>query len=224
MAFDALAKKARDEPKLMHKRVERPQQDQRLPPAINVIALATFAASLSARALDPVLPHVADDFGVSIATAAASPPCFAFTFAIVQPAIGAAADLFGKARLMIFCLVLLGIANILGALATSFPLLFVTRILAGIASGGVFPVALGLTSDLVGADKRQVAIGRTLAGSMSGNLLGATFSGLIGDFLGWRGVLAILGALVACGGSIAVAAGFRGAALTQPPRTQFAAC
>jgi predicted MFS family arabinose efflux permease len=43
-------------------------QDQRLPPALNIIALATFAASLSARALDPVLPHVADDFGVSITT------------------------------------------------------------------------------------------------------------------------------------------------------------
>jgi hypothetical protein len=29
--------------------------------ALNIIALATFAASLSARALDPVLPLVADD-------------------------------------------------------------------------------------------------------------------------------------------------------------------
>ena len=78
---------------------------------------------------------------------------FAFTFAIVQPVLGAAADLFGKARLMIVCLVLLGLANILGALATSFPLLFATRILAGIGSGGVFPIALGLTSDLVGSGK-----------------------------------------------------------------------
>ena len=139
--------------------------DQRMPPAINIIALATFAASLSARALDPVLPHVADEFGVSIATAASFSSVFAFTFAIVQPALGAAADLFGKARLMIVCLVLLGLANILGALSTSFPLLFATRILAGVGSGGVFPVALGLTSDLVGPEKRQVAIGRTLAGS-----------------------------------------------------------
>jgi len=41
-----------------------------MPPALNIIALATFAASLSARALDPVLPHVAGEFGVSIATVA----------------------------------------------------------------------------------------------------------------------------------------------------------
>src|SRR5437764_8435424 len=181
--------------------------DQRLPPVLNIIALTTFAANLSVRALDPVLPHVADEFAVSIATSASFAAVFAFTFAIVQPLVGAAADLFGKARLMIFCLALLGLANLLGAISTSFPLLFATRILAGIGSGGVFPVSLGLTSDLVGAEKRQVAIGRTLAGSMTGNLLGASASGLIGDFLGWRGVHAVLGALVIAA-SLAVVAWF----------------
>jgi predicted MFS family arabinose efflux permease len=180
---------------------------ERMPRAINIIAIATFAASLSARALDPVLPHVAGEFGVTIARAASFAAVFAFTFAVVQPVLGAAADLFGKARLMIVCLVLLGLANILGAIATSFPLLFATRILAGIGSGGVFPVALSLTSDLVGAEKRQVAIG----------LLGASFSGVVGDFLGWRGVLAILGLLVIAA-SVAVTAGFRGAAIVRAPK------
>src|SRR3954454_543560 len=94
--------------------------DQRLPPALNIIALTTFAASLSGRALDPVLPHVADEFGVSIASAAGFSAVFAFTFAVVQPALGAAADIFGKARLMTVCLVLLGIANILSALSSSY--------------------------------------------------------------------------------------------------------
>jgi predicted MFS family arabinose efflux permease len=188
----------------------------RMPPVLNIIALATFAASLSARALDPVLPHVASDFAVSIATAAGFASVFAFTFAIIQPLLGAAADLFGKARLVIVCLVLLGIANVLGALSSSFPMLFATRILAGIGAGGVFPISLGLASDLVGPEKRQIAIGRTLAGSMTGNLLGASLSGLVGDFLGWRGVLAVLGSLAVVA-SIAVALGFRGGALTRVP-------
>jgi len=187
-----------------------------LPPVLNVIALASFAASLSTRALDPVLPHVASDFGVSIAAAAGFASVYAFTFAIVQPVLGAAADLFGKARLMIVCLVLLGLANILGAASSSFSLLFASRVLAGIGAGGVFPIALGLTSDLVAPNARQVAIGRTLAGSMTGNLLGASLSGLIGDFLGWRGVLAVLG-LLAVVASVAVAIGFRGGALTRAP-------
>jgi predicted MFS family arabinose efflux permease len=187
-----------------------------MPPALNIIALTTFAGNLSTRALDPVLPHVASDFGVSIAAAAGFASVFAFTFAIIQPLLGGAADLFGKARLMTLCLVLLGVANILGALSSSFSLLFASRILAGISAGGVFPIALGLTSDLVAPEKRQIAIGRTLAGSMTGNLLGASLSGLIGDFLGWRGVLAVLGTL-AIVASVAVAVGLRGGALARAP-------
>ena len=196
--------------------------DHGLPPALYVISGASFAAALSARALDPVLPHIAEDFNVSIATAAGFVAVFAFTFSIIQPLIGAAADLFGKTRLMIGSLAVLGLASILGAQSTSFSVLFATRILAGIGSGGVFPIALSLTSDLVGSDKRQIAIGRTLAGAMSGNLLGASASGLIGDFIGWRGVLAVLGVLVIAA-SIAVAAGFRGAKIKHPPKTSLSA-
>src|SRR6478752_3491394 len=214
-------RRAREEPALMQPGEARPH-DHGLPTALYVISGASFAAALSARALDPVLPHVAEDFGVSIATAAGFAAVFAFTFSIIQPIVGAAADLFGKTRLMIGCLALLGLANILGALSSSFSVLFATRILAGIGSGGVFPVALSLTSDLVGPEKRQIAIGRTLMGSMTGNLLGASVSGLIGDFLGWRGVLAVLGLLVIVA-SVAVTMGFRGAALTQAPKTNFAA-
>lgn len=202
----------------MHEPVARPRSDQKFPPAINIIALASFSAALSTRALDPVLPHVAEEFSISITTAASIAAGYALIYALIQPIVGAAADLFGKARLMTLCLALLGVACILGALSTSFSGLFASRMLAGIASGGVFPVALGLTADLVAPAKRQVAIGRTLAGSMTGNLLGATASGIIGDLVGWRGVLVIIGALGLIA-AVAVAAGFRGAALTAPPKS-----
>ena len=116
---------------------------QGMPPALNIIALATFAASLSARALDPVLPHVADDFGVSIATAAGFASVFAFTFAIVQPVLGAAADLFGKARLMVVCLVLLGLASILGAAVAPFIATWLTTSY-GVAYVGVYLIVMAI--------------------------------------------------------------------------------
>jgi predicted MFS family arabinose efflux permease len=207
----------------MHQLSGRPSSTEpKFPPAINIIALAGFSAALSTRALDPVLPHVAEEFAISITTAASIAAGYALIYALVQPLTGAAADLFGKPRLMTLCLALLGMACILGALATSFSALFATRILAGIASGGVFPIALGLTADLVAPAKRQVAIGRTLAGSMTGNLLGATASGIIGDLIGWRGVLVILGVLGLIAAA-AVAAGFRGAALAAPPKSDLKA-
>jgi predicted MFS family arabinose efflux permease len=178
-----------------------------MPPILNVIAMATFAASLSARALDPLLPHIADEFSVSIATAAGLSAGFAFTFAMMQPVLGAAADMFGKARLMLVCLVLLGLSNLLGAIATSYSLLFAARVLAGIAAGGIFPTAMGLVSDVVASDKRQLGLSRTLAGAMTGNLLGASLSGVVGDLVGWRGVLTGLGVTMLAA-SAAVGLGF----------------
>ncbi|MEH2508819.1 putative MFS family arabinose efflux permease [Nitrobacteraceae bacterium AZCC 1564] len=184
-------------------------------PILNVIAATTFAAALSSRSMEPVLPMVANDLGVTIATAASLSAAVALTFAIVQPILGAAADMFGKPRLMIACLATLGAANIIGALATSFEMLFLSRILCGIAAGGTFPIAMGLTSDLVPTAHRQIALSRVLAGAMTGNLLGSSAAGVIGDFLGWRGVLTVLGLLVIVA-SIAVWIGFRRGGVSSP--------
>ena len=186
---------------------------QSMMPVLYLIATASFAANLSVRAIDPVLPHIADDLAVSIAEAAGLSAALAFTFAIVQPIVGAVADLIGKARVMITCLGLLGIGSILGAFADSFPLLLATRVLCGIGAGGVFPVTLSLTSDLVPIAARQIAISRVLAGAMIGNILGSTLGGVVGDLLGWRGVLMLLGVLTTAA-SIAVGIGLRGGPAT----------
>ena len=68
----------------MHQPVARSASDQTFPPAINIIALAGFSAALSTRALDPVLPHVADDFAISITTAASIAAGYALIYALVQ--------------------------------------------------------------------------------------------------------------------------------------------
>src|SRR5690606_2344199 len=92
--------------------------------------------------------------------------------------------------------------------STSFEVLLVTRVLAGIGGGGIFPITLGLVGDLFPLRERQVAMGRVLAGAMTGNLLGASFSGIVGDYVGWRGVLLLIGLLVIAA-SAAVGWGFR---------------
>jgi MFS transporter, DHA1 family, inner membrane transport protein len=173
-----------------------------------IIAMSTFAGALSARAMDPVLPQVATDLAVTIQLAATVASAFAVTFALVQPVLGVVADVFGKAKLIFICLILLGASNIAGAFSTSFDMLLVTRALSGVGGGGVMPVTLGLVGDLFPIRERQVALSRILAGAMAGNLLGASLSGLIGDIVGWRGVLIAIGVLVLAA-SVAVGWGFR---------------
>jgi predicted MFS family arabinose efflux permease len=147
---------------------------------------------LFTRAVDPVIPMIAADLAVDVPTAALLTTAFAFPYALVQPALGIVADFFGKIRLMKLSLLVVALPALVCAVTTSFPLLVTMRIAAGLMAGGVFPVAMALTADLVPVD-RQVAIGRLLAVALTGNLLGSSIAGVIGDSLGWRAVFGILG-------------------------------
>jgi predicted MFS family arabinose efflux permease len=160
---------------------------------INIVCFLVFASALTVRAVDPVVPQIAADFAISSTTAAMLAAGFA-AYGFVQPVLGPVADAVGKARVMLACLLLLALSSFLSAVVTSFPLLFVLRVLAGAACGGSFPVGMALISDLVPLSQRQIMIGRLLTASISGNLLGAAAAGAIADAIHWRGVFVILGA------------------------------
>ena len=176
-----------------------------------------FAQTLFTRAVEPVIPQIAADLLVDVSTAALLSTAFAFPYALVQPALGTIGDFFGKTRLMNVCLVIVVLSALACAVATSFPFLVAMRVVAGIVAGGVFPIAMALVGDLVPINQRQVAIGRLLAVGLTGNLVGASFAGVIGDVLGWRGVFAILGLF---GLIVAIMAffAFRSVVPAPPPR------
>ncbi len=111
----------------------------------------------------------------------------------MQPALGAVSDFFGKTRLMNLSLAAVVITTLICAFASNFSLLVAMRIVAGICAGGIFPVGVAIVGDLVPIYERQVALGRLLAVGLTGNLLGAVISGVIGDLLGWRGVFFSIG-------------------------------
>ena len=153
-----------------------------------------FAQTVFTRAVDPVIPMIAEDLAIDVKTAALLSSAYTFPYALVQPALGVTGDFLGKTRLMNFCVLVVALSGLVCAIATTFSLLVVMRIVAGLVAGGVFPIALALVGDLVPINQRQVAIGRLLAVGLTGNLVGASIAGVIGDVFGWRGVFAILGA------------------------------
>jgi predicted MFS family arabinose efflux permease len=153
-----------------------------------------FAQTVFTRAVDPVIPMIAEDLAIDVKTAALLSSAYTFPYALVQPALGVTGDFLGKTRLMNFCVLVVALSGLVCAIATTFSLLVVMRIVAGLVAGGVFPIALALVGDLIPINQRQVAIGRLLAVGLTGNLVGASIAGVIGDVFGWRGVFAILGA------------------------------
>jgi predicted MFS family arabinose efflux permease len=117
--------------------------------------------------------------------------------------------MFSKSRLMLLCLLVLTAAALAAGMAPNFEMLLAARVVAGFAAGGVVPIAFAMVGDNVPFAQRQVAMGRILFAVMTGNLLGASGAGVIGDLLGWRGVFfgtGILGVIVLA----AAIPGFRG--------------
>jgi predicted MFS family arabinose efflux permease len=152
-----------------------------------------FASTLFSRAVDPVIPKIAADVGVDVKTAALLSSAFTFPYAFTQPVLGTIGDFFGKTRLMNVSLAAVVTTTLVCAFASNFSLLVTMRIIAGVCAGGIFPVGVAIIGDLVPVHARQVAIGRLLAVGLTGNLIGAMISGVIGDLLGWRGVFFSIG-------------------------------
>lgn len=181
-------------------------------PVARVLGLsmaAVFATTLFVRAVDPVIPRIADHFAMDPHTVALLATAFSLPYAIMQPVLGGLADAWGKTRLMTWALVALVISAGIGAVAQSFSVLLVSRVLSGIVAGGVFPIAVAIAADLVTVEKRQVAVGRMLGAAMIGNVLGSPAAGMAADLIGWRGVFVGMGVLAAIA-MVAAIVGFRG--------------
>jgi predicted MFS family arabinose efflux permease len=173
---------------------------------LSLLALVVFSSALFTRSIDPIVPQIAIALDVEPQTVALLSTAFALPYALVQPLLGALADMLNKTRLMLACLALLAAATFIGALVTNFELLVVTRMLAGLGAGGLVPIAFAIVGDLVPVGERQVAMGRILFAVMTGNLLGATSAGVVADLLGWRAVFVAMAGL----GFIILGAGMRG--------------
>src|SRR5581483_6335227 len=98
-------------------------------------------------------------------------------------------------RLMLLCLLWVTLATLVCGFAPNFEVLTIGRVIAGLAAGGVVPIAFALVGDNIPFAERQVAMGRLLFAIMTGNLLGATCAGIVGDWLGWRGVFFVVGGI-----------------------------
>jgi predicted MFS family arabinose efflux permease len=173
------------------------------------MAFVVFATTLFMRSVDPVIPQIAQGLNVAPTTAALLSTGFTLPYALIQPVLGALADMFSKARLIMICMLICGLATLACGLVTNFETLMALRVLAGITAGGIFPIALAVVGDRVSVGERQVAIGKLLFAAMSGNLLGASGAGVIGDLVGWRGVFMTTAAIDLIALAVAIP-GFRG--------------
>lgn len=162
-----------------------------------VLGLCGFNSALSLRSLDPMLPLVSAEFGITAHQAAYLASAYALTYALGQLMLGAIGDAYGKVRTITVCVGLLAVTLFLQALAPDFLSLIGIRAVSGVVGGGIIPLSLALIGDRFPLSVRQVAMGRFLFVSIGGQMVGAAMSGVVAEAVGWRGVFAVSGILAA---------------------------
>jgi predicted MFS family arabinose efflux permease len=154
-----------------------------------ILSLCGFAAALAARLVDPLVTAIASDLAAPVGRVALLASAFALPFGLMQPLLGPLGDAFGKPSVIRIAIALLALCLLAGAFATDLDLLFVTRVLAGMAGAGILPVSFALIGDSFPLAVRQIAMSRFLASTLVGQLVGASAAGILAHLIGWRGVL-----------------------------------
>lgn len=160
-----------------------------------LLTLCSFAANIGGRYFDPMVTAIARDFLAPTTMVALLSSAFTLPFGLGQPILGPLGDALGKPMVFKICFWVLAIAFVGSVVATTLPLLFATRIIAGFAAGGLIPLGLAMLGDMTAPAERQIAFARFASGALIGQILGLTAAGALADAIGWRYALVLPAAL-----------------------------
>ena len=166
------------------------------------LALGTFAIGTETWVIAALLPPIAGDLAVQIATAGALVIAFALAYAIGSPVLAVIAGQLDRKWLLVGCLGVFTLANIGAAEAQSFAQLLLARVLMALASGLYVPTASAVATALVSPEQRGRAISIVIGGMAVAVAFGAPLGAFIGAATNWRmtfAMIAVLGAIAVVG-------------------------
>ena len=157
-----------------------------MPLPLYLLALAVFAMGTSEFMLAGLVPDIAASLDVSIGAAGLLTSAFAVGMTLGAPVMAALTRRWpARATLLTFVLVF-ALTHVVGALATSFSLLLVTRAIAAVANAGFLAVALSTAARLVPGDRKGRALAVLLSGTTLATIAGVPGGALLGTLLDWR--------------------------------------
>ena len=162
---------------------------------VALLSCAAFVSVASMRVGDPLLPQVAQEFGVSAGDASVIATAFALAYGLGQLIWGALGDCFGKYRLVALMTLISALTGGVAAFAGSLATLGIARFAAGATAAAIVPLSMAFVGDHVPYRDRQAALARFLTGTIFGLVAGQILGGLVGELVGWRAVFLVLGGL-----------------------------
>ena len=159
-----------------------------------LFGLAGMGSSSAAIAL----PLIAADFGISVGVAAWTISLYALMLAVTTAVYGRVSDLVGVRIPLAVGIGLMTGGALVAALAPSYPVLLLARLVQGAGAAAVPTLGVTVLSGRYDGETRGLALGRLAGIAAAISCLGPLAGGAVEHAFGWRAVMAlpILGVLV----------------------------
>jgi len=161
------------------------------------VTLALFSAGLATFALlycvQPILPVLSQEFGVTPASSSISLSISTGMLAIGLLFTGPLSDAIGRKPVMVTALLLASCCTLLSTMMTSWHGILIMRALIGLSLSGVAAVGMTYLSEEIHPSVVAFSMGLYISGNSIGGMSGRLLSGVITDFFSWRIAIAAIG-------------------------------
>ncbi|WP_405747271.1 MFS transporter [Streptomyces canus] len=157
-----------------------------MPRGLVALAVGGFGIGLTEFLIAGLLPQVAESFAVSEAAAGRLISGYALSVAVGAIALTAATARLPRKHVLVGLVVLFVLGNLLSAIAPSYPVMLLGRIVAALCHGSFFGIGSLVARSLVAPERKSRAVAVMFAGLTVANVLGVPFGALVGERWGWR--------------------------------------
>jgi DHA1 family inner membrane transport protein len=157
-----------------------------MPLALFALTVAAYAIGTTEFVIVGLLPTVATDLNITLPLAGLIVSVYALGVTFGAPILTALTGKLGRKPLLIGLMALFIAGNVLAALAPSYGMLLVGRVLSAFAHGVFFSVGATIAADLVAPDRRASAIAMMFMGLTVAIVTGVPLGTFIGQTFGWR--------------------------------------
>lgn len=163
-----------------------PEHAARINPRIFLLAMSMFALGTDAFVVAGVLPVIAREMHVTESLAGQLVTVFSFTYGLGAPVLAALAGRWSRNRVLLSALAAFSLFNLASALAPTFALLLLTRVLVGCSAALFGPLAYTVGTSLAPPEKRGRALALVASGLTTSTVLGSPLGTWVGEYFGWR--------------------------------------
>ncbi|WP_433003725.1 MFS transporter [Kribbella sp. CA-294648] len=185
---------------------QTPVASRRLPLGVYLLAFSLFSMGSAEFLLAGVLPAVAADLDVSLATAGGLISAFAVGVVIGGPPLAVIGLRWPRRTALALTQVAFAASIAVGLILDSYGPLLITRFVAGVAYAGFWAVAAVTAVSLVTPDRKARASGVVVSGLSLAMIFGGPAGTLIGYLTAWEGGFWLVVALTLAGAAAVVVA------------------